>query len=29
MIHSLGSVDYLKLESRNHILFACQFYENR
>ena len=23
MVHSLGSVDYLKLEPRNHILFAC------
>ena len=23
MIHSLGSVDYLKIEKRNHILFAC------
>ena len=29
MIHSLCSVDYLKLEDRNHILFACQFYDNR
>ena len=29
MINSLGSVDYLKIEPRNHILFACQFYNDR
>uniref|UniRef100_A0A7S3ILI3 Ion transport domain-containing protein n=1 Tax=Strombidium inclinatum TaxID=197538 RepID=A0A7S3ILI3_9SPIT len=28
-IHSLGSVNYLKIESTNHLLFACQFYEDR
>lgn len=28
-IHSLGSVDYLKNEDDNHILFACQFYDDR
>lgn len=29
MIHSLTEVDYLKIEKRNHIMFACQFYEDR
>ena len=29
MIHSLGSCNYLKIEPKNHLLFACQFYENR
>lgn len=29
MIHSLTEVDYLKVESRNHIMFACQFYDDR
>lgn len=29
MIHSLTEVDYLKVESRNHIMFACQFYNDR
>jgi hypothetical protein len=29
MIHSLGSCNYLKIEPNNHLLFACQFYENR
>ncbi len=29
MIHSLGSCNYLKIESTNHLLFAFQFYENR
>mmetsp|Transcript_802 Transcript_802/g.1014 ORF Transcript_802/g.1014 Transcript_802/m.1014 type:complete len:155 (-) Transcript_802:1707-2171(-) len=28
-LHSLGSCDYMKLEPTNHVLFACQFYENR
>lgn len=28
-IHSLGSVNYLKIEPTNHLLFACQFYDNR
>lgn len=29
MIHSLGSCNYLKIESTNHLLYAFQFYENR
>jgi hypothetical protein len=29
MIHSLGSCNYLKIEPTNHILFACQFYDDR
>jgi len=29
MIHSLGKCNYLKIEKTNHLLFACQFYENR
>jgi hypothetical protein len=29
MIHSLASIDYLKVEPTNHILFACQFSENK
>lgn len=29
MIHSVGSCNYLKLEDTNHLLFACQFYDNR
>lgn len=29
MIHSLGSCNYLKIESTNHLLFAFQFYSNR
>ena len=29
MIHSLGSCNYLKIESTNHLLFAFQFYQNR
>jgi len=28
-LHSLGTCDYLKLEPSNHVLFACQFYEDR
>ena len=28
-IHSLGSCNYLKIEPTNHLLFACQFYEDR
>jgi len=28
-IHSLGSCNYLKVEPEQHILFACQYYENR
>ena len=28
-IHSLGSCNYLKIEPSNHLLFACQYYENR
>lgn len=29
MIHSLGKVNYLKIEPTNHILFAMQFYDDR
>lgn len=29
MIHSVGSCNYLKIEKTNHLLFACQFYDNR
>ena len=29
MIHSLGKCNYLKIEPTNHLLFACQFYDNR
>jgi hypothetical protein len=29
MIHALGKCNYLKIEKTNHLLFACQFYENR
>jgi hypothetical protein len=28
-IHSLGSCNYLKIEPSNHLLFACQYYDNR
>jgi hypothetical protein len=28
-IHSLGSCNYLKIEKTNHLLFACQFYDER
>jgi abortive infection bacteriophage resistance protein len=28
-IHSLGSCNYLKVEPEQHILFACQYYDNR
>lgn len=28
-MHSLGSCDYLKIESTNHLLFACQYYDDR
>ena len=28
-MHALGSMNYLKIEPSNHILFACQVYENR
>lgn len=28
-MHSLGSCDYLKIEPTNHLLFACQFYNDR
>ena len=28
-IHSLGSCNFLKLEPTNHLLFACQRYDNR
>ena len=29
MIHSLGSCNYLKIEPEQHILFACQYYDDR
>jgi hypothetical protein len=29
MIHALGSCNFLKIEQTNHLLFACQFYEDR
>jgi len=29
MIHSLGSCNYLKIDPSNHLLFACQYYDNR
>ena len=29
LMHSLGSCDYLKVESTNHLLFACQYYDDR
>ena len=29
LMHSLGSCDYLKIEKTNHLLFACQYYEDR
>lgn len=28
-MHSLGSVEYLRLEETNHIYFRMQFYDNR
>ena len=28
-IHALGSCNFLKIEQTNHLLFACQFYEDR
>ena len=28
-IHSLGSINYIKIEPTNHFLFAWQFYEDR
>jgi len=28
-MHSLGSVNYLKIEPTNHLFFACQYYEDR
>lgn len=28
-IHSLGSINYIKIEETNHLLFACQFYNDR
>ena len=28
-IHSLGSCNYIKIEPTNHLLFACQFYDDR
>jgi len=29
MLHGLGSSNYLKVEPTNHLLFACQFYDDR
>lgn len=29
MIHALGSCNFLKIEPTNHLLFACQFYDDR
>lgn len=29
LMHSLGSCDYLKVARTNHLLFACQYYEDR
>ena len=29
LIHSVGSCNYLKIEPTNHLLFACQFYNDR
>ena len=29
LVHSLGSADFLKIEPTNHLLFACQFYDDR
>lgn len=29
MIHSMGSCNYLKIEPEQHILFACQYYDDR
>lgn len=28
-MHSLGSCNYLKIEKTNHLMFACQYYEDR
>ena len=28
-LHSLGSKNYLKIEKTNHLLYACQYYEER
>ena len=28
-MHSLGSVDYVKIDPTNHLLFACQHYDDR
>ena len=29
LVHSVGSCNYLKIEKTNHLLFACQFYNDR
>jgi hypothetical protein len=29
MIHSLGSIDYLKIEPDQHLFYACQYYDDR
>jgi hypothetical protein len=29
MIHSLGSIDYLKIEEDQHLFYACQYYDDR
>lgn len=28
-MHALGSVDYVKIDPTNHLLFSCQFYDDR
>lgn len=28
-MHSLGSVEYVKIDPTNHLLFSCQFYDER
>ena len=29
LVHPLGSADFLKIEPSNHLLFSCQFYDDR
>ena len=28
-LNSRGSINYIKIEETNHLLFACQFYNDR
>ena len=28
-LHSLGSINYIKMEETNYLLLACQFYNDR